>query len=147
MKLEDGVAPLELAREMKTLGFPQETLFAWYAVAGGIVAPRDRSLARENWFSARPNTEVPSAAACAAPTVAEMGEWLPTEINGHYLEVAHALTGWSYYYANDGGDGLRSVLPCTRSQSDAMAFTEAEARARLLIALAKDGAIDVRGLR
>jgi hypothetical protein len=75
MKLEDQVAPLKQALRMKELGFPQETFAAWRSYPGEAA----RVMAHETiaaWAEER--SDLPSSALlCAAPTVAEMGEWMP----------------------------------------------------------------------
>ena len=105
MNLESQVAPLVLALRMKELGFPQDTGLEWYKDEGAVIHRRVGigGHATGGW----------SIRLCAAPTVAEMGEWF-----------------------EPGSEPKR-----VRGQ------TEAESRARLLIALAEAGAIKTEALR
>lgn len=129
MKLEDQVAPLALARRMKELGFPQETFLGWDAYDGTpiLVVRQSEAVLGIDW--------VPAEIECAAPTVAEMGEALPEGFDSGK---------WGRYRAGD--DDLWGA--CARrkygDQGDPSiwdAATEAEARARLWVALAEAGAI------
>jgi hypothetical protein len=113
MNLEHQVASLAESLRMKELGFPQDTLFCWYG---------DALVARTSHADAeRP----------AAPTVAEMGEWMPEGSLSQRAEPNVWLAAKS----------------STAAMIDYAGTTEAEARARLLIALAESGALDVKGLK
>lgn len=126
MKLEDQVAPFELAQRMKALGFPQATCFKWQAIRHG-----SRS---ENWLDDSNSVHVweIESESCAAPTVAEMGEWLPEN-----LRIWHGKSigdqRWIVYCEH--GDILASY-----------GATMAKAIAHFLIALAEAGTLDPNGL-
>jgi len=132
MNLESQVAPLAEALRMKELGFPQDTEFTWW-----------RTLP-----DGKPQVEGPVGgyyeshefeALCAAPTVAEMGEWMPRSIGEYGLEVTAWESGvWNLSYFDEKGNTLDHY---------GTGSSEAEARARLLIALAESGALDVKGLK
>jgi hypothetical protein len=103
MNLEDQVAPLALAQRMKELGFPQDTAFSWYVrrdAAGAVIEdghPRlrlsDGAQVADGAYDIPPGYEGShirreqmlvkweSRCECAAPTVAEMGEWLPDDVH------------------------------------------------------------------
>jgi hypothetical protein len=122
MTLEDQVAPLALALRMKELGFPQETCFEW-ADGEVLILRHDESLGPEPplpvWAMPKP--------LCAAPTVAEMGEWL--------LE---------FWYSRRGVNGWE----CGRSMRGELVEmgegrTEAEARAKTLIVAVDERLLDL----
>lgn len=122
MKLEDQVAPLALAQRMKELGFPQETVFVW--VMRGVPVPGVTP-----WGDPPPHQpdvqlshEDDTPVICAAPTVAEMGEWLPDK-----LGVGSWASSGRYFC---GEDDSETTIGAT------VAATEAEARAKMLILLA-----------
>lgn len=134
MKLEDQVAPLELARKMKALGFPQKTEFVWHEIGPGqVVGPAEDGTGAR--YKAMTDVLVRGAdrthlviPICAAPTVAEMGEWLPNFSNS--FRDSQFIGAWTA-----GSRGVDGPSPLCEGK------TEAEARARLLIALAQAGAI------
>jgi hypothetical protein len=114
MKLEDQVAPLDLARRMKELGFPQATLFGWWidGYSGHGLIPEDATFSVRLFFG-----EPREGFLCVAPTVSEMGQ----ELRGYQgaLPGPDEIGGWW--------------------APGATALTEAEARSRLWIALAESG--------
>jgi hypothetical protein len=151
MTLEDQVAPLALALRMKELGFPQETCFGWFIdVAQGVEVPasvavrmqepkRTASVVQATHYGGPPESFPPPAGfvsspawwpprlLCAAPTVAEMGEWL--------LE---------FWYSRRGVNGWE----CGRSMRGELVEmgegrTEAEARAKTLIVAVEERLLDL----
>lgn len=123
MKLEDQVAPLELARELKALGLPQRTLHYW---------TKEGSVQTETEPWAGMDGTVHGEADCAAPTVAEMGEWLPSYAFSFQHEGRWRIEAEAYNDAGLHGWDFK---------------TEAEARARLVIALAKRGVVSPQEYR
>lgn len=119
MNLEDQVAPLALAQRMKELGFPQETLAAWVTEGDDPRAMTREEIAfdRDSSASAGVWQEL-----CAAPTVAEMGEWLP----GYATSCKMSPDADHRWEAED------DILEAPEEGA-----TEAEARARLCIHLAE----------
>lgn len=117
MKLEDQVAPLALAQRMKEMGFPQDTQFEWWEEGS-----RSWVEAQQNWAD--------RAEHIAAPTVAEMGEWLMT----CNRETA----------SRRQGNRCEAIIALLEPQGSGK--HEAEARASLLIALAESGAINPKAL-
>jgi hypothetical protein len=90
MKLEDQVAPLALAQLMMDQGFPQETCYAWWDWPGmPDPSPTVQLQGSPPWRAeAHPRGHVLQAMGiqlCAAPTVAEMGEWMPSGFNAHAI--------------------------------------------------------------
>jgi len=65
MKLSEQVVSLELAKKLKELGYPQESL--WYWNSNGEIRRVDGFFDDDSKFIA------------VAPTVAELGEWLPVK--------------------------------------------------------------------
>jgi len=123
--LEQQVAPLEESKRLKTLGMPQDTLFAWYREGGPKTGTDEaRCNSCHDWQESEygPTTD---KYICAAPTVAELGEMLPA---AHYsmrgAPDSEMGAGW---FASDGGPTASA--------------TEAQARARLLIALVERGVV------
>lgn len=139
MRLEDQVAPLELARQMREMGFPQETCFGWLKPYEGPARgfPDVITGPNEPWIGALPHFQF--AVICAAPTVAEMGEWLPAGCAT--VQLSKPFSGCDWYAHTKRGDPPQGVIAHDHGA------TEAEARARLLLALAQSGALDPRGLR
>lgn len=147
MEIDHQVAPFELAQRMNTLGFPQDTYFRWLGdpKSHWVAGPEDAGYGPDGG----------KASECAAPTVAEMGEWLPVELDSHHhLVISRRVTWfrnghwvrselagcWSIHYQRESAEGGRdSLFP-------EGAPTEAEARARLLVALAESGALDPKSL-
>jgi hypothetical protein len=140
MKLEDQVAPLKLAVKMKELGFPQETCFVWAGVGTTFLNGVDVSepevverrtgqpivlVAYEDYDGTTGLTTRLPIPHCAAPTVAEMGEWLREGTTT--VRVGARWTSW----ANRKKKGDKN--PGSE--------TEAASRARMLLAAAKHGHI------
>lgn len=111
MKLEDQVCSLELSKQLKELGFEQESLFWWVA---GIVYPTKRldwHLEDDKEYAMKWEKQ------CSAYTVAELGEIYPDR----YLVIKKG----SRFQAREAG----KIIPI------ASAKTEANARAKMLIYL------------
>lgn len=141
MKLEDQVAPLALAQRMKELGFAQDTLFVWMGsrtVDSCAVVPNPAL--RNEWAWNAVHTADSTMARVAAPTVAEIGEALPAKIQTWDSMVMWRKGG---RHKIEYGDGVETgvLLNPNVLLMKADGATEAEARARLWIALAEAGAI------
>lgn len=72
MKLTDITTSLELAKELKKIGFPQKSLFYWRT---------DTSNEKESSYVVDYRVETPQLIYCSAPTAEELLEWLPDHIN------------------------------------------------------------------
>lgn len=123
MPLEKQVASLELSKRLKELGYPQEGLFWWrqYEVEGrkfSTLLQQERLPL--NWQKDEDNLTV------YAPTVAELGEMLPTDNYEIYL----GKESRQYHI------GFHKGLAVTASNNSySIADTEADARAKMLIYL------------
>lgn len=142
------VPNLELCKQLKELGFPQEGM-GWYW--GSFEEPNDKyylcfryaenrlvlygGLAGTNencvWdvFNDLP-------VMIKAPTLRELGEWLPVEIyNLYHIKFSQLwdLPGFVYWYEDNDEHALGNFY--------ARASTEANARAEMLIWLAKNNYI------
>ena len=91
MNLETQVANLELSKQLKELGYPQDSLFHWvkYSNLGKIeyAVYTQRQIDKANL------DEWDFEVICYAPTVAELGEELPENVlsyrwDNRYLAVA-----------------------------------------------------------
>lgn len=127
MKLEKQVCNLELAKKLKELGVKQKSLFWWIWINNKPqYKPR---IAEKGQFSGYEEDEK-----CSAFTVAELGEMLPINItiDEHTcsFNIARAESGigdkWQVEYTH--WDNQRELLGKD-------AFTEADARAKMLIYL------------
>jgi len=118
MKLEQQVVSLELAKRMKELGFEQSSLFYW-----------DDGDGREDQLNYSP--DVPLRELVSAYTVAELGEMLPS----HY---ASSKAGY-------GGEFLCGELSKNGGYERQYKhdYTEADARAKMLIYLLENKLIDL----
>jgi hypothetical protein len=121
MKLEDQFAPLELARRMKELGFPQDGGLAFWASKDEIPSLIIHGDEEDTGY----HPEL-----CAAPTVAEIGEALGEFESG--CEPTMEPNFWA---------AVSTIRPAASAvasgMEDVTGATEAEARARLWIALAE----------
>lgn len=115
MKLEDQVPSRELCQKLEKLGYPQEGLFQH--IEGGNITPNKTCYHKEK-------TSYWEVCLCVAPTVAEMGEWLPDAYKSRRYS--------GKYYAEQYEDDFDL---CEGSS------TEANARAKLLIYLAENNLI------
>lgn len=159
MKLEDQVISLELAKQLKGLGFEQKSLFYWCKAkfdATGIEFDswylrgiNTSGLPHNNHSQfARPNSKYWSDYA-SAYTVAELGEMLPYELetkdNFYALSIDKADNNlWGVIYSN-----LRQVeselpkvtLTIDRILESTMDISLAEAMGQMLIHLVEQGII------
>lgn len=123
MKLEDQVVSLELSKRLKELGVKQESLFYWNEK--GSVEFAD------------PETFVGYTTDVSAFTVAELGEMLPVTFAPFAAEIRldcrKAHSGWCCYY--------RELANEERIFTATDAYTEADARAKMLIYLLENNLI------
>lgn len=137
MKLKDQVVSLELAKELKELGFKQESLFCWSAREGinGKIDPETWHLTITPYRDEFPDTH--HSEDCdehiSAYTVSELGEML-SKRNKH---------GFGLEYSHSEWNGIWKIWEafCGSSNPDddhvEKAQTEADARAKMLAFLAK----------
>lgn len=117
MKLEDQVCSLELAKKLKELGVKQKSLFSWVEILA---------------FDAGWKIEMVHApvTGISAFTVAELGEMLPAEIDGYFIE-----------YWNNHWQGGINYMVSHKTEGSVSALTEADARAKMLIHLIEKGLV------
>lgn len=137
MKLEKQVCSLELAKKLKELGVPQESLLWWVTHPSSGYAHLNCSLerARDSYGTLLDTARVPDLdTTFSAYTVAELGQKLEV----HYL-IRSATTRerkWSVTVSpKPTGIGAAVCPPCYTQKAD----TEADARAALLIHLVENG--------
>ena len=127
MELENQVPTLELCKKLKELDYPQEGLFWWKTDRRKERVVSDKTvqmmLCRYNRARRRSNVEW-EFPYIVAPTVAELGEYIKNWFNGAVLR--------------DTNGNYVSIM------SDDICKTEANARAKCLIWLAKNNYIDFK---
>lgn len=133
MDIEQQVPTLELCRKLEELGYPQEGLFWWsgddrsWSISGSVSG---FGAAIEGSSYVYESKEI-----CLAPTVAELGEWLPTNTQvklnwrqGHAIATRNILK----FGNNIENEGNMTIVE----------RTEANARAKMLIWLAENKYVD-----
>ena len=131
MELTKQVPSLELCKKLKELGWDKETLYGWYTdeckfyVEYDAVAESESELAREHDAFYTPIRIEP------APSVAELGEALPTHFKSYEMVVMRInnknVHNWQIGYK-------RKEFP-TMFKFVAEGETEADARAKMWIYL------------
>lgn len=117
MELEKQVASLELSKELKDLGYPQKGLFSWKCYGFNVPDAEQELLYGDpmNYENKYTNPIV-----FVAPTVAELGEWLPIECRyGQALDL-----DWFVSF-----EGMESII---------LSSNEANSRAKMLIWLVEN---------
>lgn len=141
MKLEDQVCSLDLSKKLKELGMKQDAMWSWW---------HDKT---HNDFNVWPSKPPPTDEAGerwenlgSAPSVAELGEMLPTTIDNKYDDKTMWLymrnmhhtggTASSYcvWYANGRAEETRLVEE----------RTEANARAKMAIYLIVNKLMEIK---
>lgn len=143
MKLENQVVSLELAKQMKKLGFPQESLWWW------IKRPDQKEIG-EFYYSLEDgklryhDTAAPFSKedTISAYTVAELGALLPSYISpyisGYDIERIYTERNGGHYrcWFREIKEKHNIVTTSIREFNER---TEANARAKLLIYLKQEG--------
>ena len=113
MKLEQQVPTLELCKKLKDLGYPQEGLWFWAV---------EMKMGNETnkWSLCQHSHLLPEHPKYVAPTVAEMGEWLPNVTIDKWV----GDNSWMVEYCEDG--------------KTVEGKTQANARAKMLIWLVEN---------
>ena len=123
MNIEKQVVSLELAKQLKDAGYPQEGLWWW-----------TNRMGRFRIVSDVPHTQYVTDIYYAAPTVAELGEKIKGVCFSWYGTYVKDNECWYVFWAED-----------TQSFRDKQwitdADTEANARAKMLLYLHKEGLI------
>ena len=138
MKLEIQQVNLDLSKQLKEAGYPQEGLWWWTEWSTGTV-DTDISICADSELLRVDGTEYGQfMRICIAPTVAELGERLPRYIElkviagqtqTHYLYTTKSFNNeWGVFYAMNNGR--------TRHHRE-YADTEADCRAKMWLYLKK----------
>jgi len=117
MKIKNQVCSLELAKQLKELGFNQDSLFCWIEFPDGKTTVQYIEILRNK--NAWANTYAIRKGIYSAFTVAELGEILPKKVN------------WKMLYYKD-------VWNLDFGDYRVGEKTEADARASMLIYLLKN---------
>ena len=126
MKLEEQVCSLELAKKLEKLGVRENTLFYWVEDSRDKRKPfKAMSKTRASRIMSREATITP------AFTVAELGEKLPKKTYSQRLKVPSGQHAWG----------------CNNNEYDEYrtAYTEADARAKMLIYLLENNLLKPNG--
>lgn len=126
MKLEDQVVSLELAKQMKELGFEQESVWYWGTMGDLTQSRMGSSMYNKEGFGT--SDLVPYT---SAYTVAELGEMLPDKCSyypGRDLP-------WCCHYQEGNPENHLQPFVVHREYG----LTEADSRASMLIYLKKKG--------
>ena len=132
MKIEQQVVSLELAKKLKEAGYPQDdSVWVWH---------KEKAIVLRNYLTSLGQSGIPETGGrfiIAAPSVAELGEILPTLIiknntkkylcTFHNETTTHKDKRWSLWY------GTR------HNEWSATANTEANVRAVMVLYLLEQG--------
>jgi len=130
MEISGQVVSLKLAKEMKRLGFPQDSLWYWHNIIigqGEVIADDKFSLGDKDVLDFI--VKGVGIEYCAAPTVAEMGEKL---INLKKVAIVS-------YYNKECKKWVCQDIAYVIKIPSFYANTEANARAKMGIYLKKEG--------
>ena len=121
MTIENHVVSLELAKQLKEVGYPQESLFYW---------KNYRGVREDAWeLSQKNDPGLLSFSQYAAPLASELGEELPDQIERHggfydliIVKLASGMWGVGYELTMpDAGDNKQLIKLGTHSLSNALA--------------------------
>jgi len=144
LKLEQRVPSLSLCKKLKSISYPQEGLFWW-----------KRYYKTDKYFltdTNNPEAQFMTSGVddyIVAPTVAEMGEWLPNYIDdvdgtgyGYHLVVWKTNNAYRVMYVHRNSTKFTNKIRVSRTDK-----TEANARAKILIWLVENKYIDFERFR
>ena len=140
MKLEQQVPSLNLCRKLKSLSYPQEGLYYWdnYYIAWNVFwkgYPIHEKCGVGDIIDEHTLWQ-PDETSVVAPTVAEMGEWLPASIRRKRFSCDKWPSGrWFISYRELGEEG--GIMETDR--------IEANARAKMLIYLLENNYLKLEG--
>ena len=127
MKLQDICVSLELAKELKENGFKQDCLFEYQMAKGGIFNVTNLMMSGQNIQGIIVDR-------FSAPTVSELGEELPDEINSLFLKIIKMdKERWEVYYQDYAKE---NIIVCGSAKSFANAM------AKMWLYLKKEGLLD-----
>lgn len=147
ISLESQVVSLELSKRLKELGVKQEdSLHAWIrCLPREQVKWVDHNLLdthAEYFVSANFKEWSWAGWQCAAFTVAELGQWLPTTIDNRYKDCTLWINMRNMHHSNDTHQycvWYENARP--EEKIEIVANTEANARAKCLIYLIEKGIV------
>ena len=139
MKLENEVPQLKYCKRLEELGYNSAGLYRWMenpkVGKSQVISTVEPCSEVKKWHEVDKIDEELENTYHLAPTLAEMGEWLPgsitTDIKEYWLNItkpSNQLGLWRVRYTNTIGKGSYSVEH---------GKTETDARAKMLIYLAK----------
>lgn len=135
MKIKDICVSLELAKELKEAGYPQESLFFYSKTKYNgktwnweLKASADSNFRQFVTITEPTKIVGKDNTAISAPTVAELGEALLKLKVLDGICFLHPKEKWSFIYINSEGDDV-----------EVFADTEANARAKMWLYLKKEG--------
>lgn len=139
MPLKKQCASLELSKELKELGYPQESLFYW------VTDEQDRfqKLSTKIVLNDKVNDYGSYWSKYSAPTTAELGEILPQTLKikriKYQLFCSVALDKqWFVIYVDENDYENNAPIPFM------MCHNEADCRAKMLIYLLKNKLIELK---
>lgn len=144
MTLEEQVVSLELAKQLKEVGYPQEESVFNYRVPAIMGTDEEDDAISDNpdyfdWTLDYGKTYGDNKEYIAAPTVAELGEQLPAYISrdkgAETLCYAKGGGSWGCWASTNGSD---------QTIKDISAKSEADARAQMWIYLKNNGLLNER---
>lgn len=140
MNLEQQCVSLELARKLKSLNYPQKGLWFW-------AVEMSKGKETDKWSICRGEHLLPEHPKCVAPTVSELGEWLPVV----WGELLLGNPGYSLIqiYKNMGDDGviMWEVIYVKEGNEFAKQVQDkklADALVKMLIWLVENGHLDFK---
>lgn len=127
MKLENQCVSLELSKKLKELGYPQESLFYWHYSYNPTAKKVNEPYVLFNPYEKGDEINI------SAPTVAELGRYMPTTYLGDLVSLIPNKTVGGYWRVDLDDEGML----CSET-------TEADARAKLLIYLLENNLIEIK---
>ena len=137
LPLEQQVANLALSKELKELGFPQETYFHWI-FRRRLVGRKTKGIIVEPVWVLDCCRYGITEESIAAPTAAELGEILPKGI-----KTWKGFNPWQKFewWCNNRDMPFKTLLEGAENTYQADGNTEVNAKTKMLIHLAKQGLV------
>lgn len=140
LNLEQQVCPLESAKRLKDLGFPQDSYFYWAKFPiHKNVGIWHKEIDKKDWPE-----EYHERIIASAYTVAELGELLPEEVTLNNSKYPALLQICRYSKDREEFQGIRWCCAYMNFEGEGhceSGSTEVEARAKMLIYLKEDNLI------
>ena len=112
MKVEKQVCSLALSKQLKELGYPQEGIYGWYRKRDLTIYSKGKidyyiAIISSHGTSPHCNCDNDTTLIAVAPTVAELGEWLPLWIETKYSDGTPETLILNYSVILDKPNGNR----------------------------------------